>query len=117
MADQKLRYPIPTARRFIVQAFMHLNKVRKTHFALLELGQVTIHDQDFIQANMYDKDLSQKFSVLVNERIFDGRKCVLTVLDAEANASPNLTDRDLIILRIARLIWRAWKANFKEKSQ
>ena len=113
MADQKLRYPIPTARRFIVQAFMHLNKVRKTRFALLELGQVTMHDQDFIQATMYDKDLSQKFSVLVNERIFDGHKCVLAILDAEAKASPNLTDRDLIILRIARLIWRAWKANFK----
>ena len=105
MAEQ--RYPIPKACSYIVLAYRHLNKVRKTSFVLLQLGTVTIHDQNFIQATMYDKDIKQKFSVLVNERIFEGRKCVVNILDTEAKASPNLSDRDLIILRIARLIWRA----------
>lgn len=116
MANQKLRYPIPAARRFIMQAFLHLNKVRGTHFALLELGPIVYHEMNFIQANMYDKDRHAEFAVLINEKVFEGHSCAFTVLDTEAKASPNLSDRDLILLRIARLIWRAWKANFKEKS-
>ena len=110
---EEQRYPIPAARRYIVQAFMHLNKVRKTNFALLELGYIDYHGGKFIQANMYDKDRKEKFAVLVNELIFKGHDCKFTVLDTEAKASPNLTDRDLILLRIARLIWRAWKATIK----
>lgn len=111
MAEQ--RYPISTARRYIILAYMHLNKVRGTHFALLELGPIVYQGMNFIQATMYDKDRHEKFTALINEKIFEGHGYAFTVLDTKAKAGPNLNDRDLILLRIAYTIWRDWKATFK----
>ena len=102
MAD---RYPLQDARRYIVQAFMRLNKARKINIALLDLEYTDLLGFDFIRAKMCDKTLNYKFEVMLNEFIFKGHEYAMTKLDTDAHIlGKNLSDREVIILRCAYTI-------------
>lgn len=101
------RYPLQDARRYIMQAFMRLNKARGLHLALLDLEYADLMGWDFIRAHMWDKTLNTKFDVMLNEFIFKGHEKAMTVLDTKAGIlGKDLKERDLIILRIAWTILR-----------
>ena len=103
------RYPISEARRYIVQAFMRLNKARNLDLALLDLQYTDLLGWDFIKAYMWDKTLKYKFEVMLNEFIFT-REDAMTNLDTQAGIlGKNLTEREKIILRVAYTIWKDWK--------
>lgn len=102
------RYPLPDARRYIVQAFMRLNKAQNLNLALIDLEYADLMGWDFIKATMWDKKYNQKFEVMLNEFIFT-REDTMSKLDAEAKiAGKNLTEREKIILRVAYTIWKDW---------
>ena len=103
------RFPLDEARRYIMQAFMKVNKYRKANLALLDLEYTDLMGFDFIKAQMYDKDSKLKFSVMLNEFIFKGHEYAMTKLDTEAKIiGKNLSDRDIIILRCAYTICKDW---------
>ena len=103
------RYPLQDARRYIMQAFMKLNKVRGLNLALLDLEYADLMGWDFIKAHMWDKTLNTKFDVMLNEFIFIGHEYAMTKLDTEAKIiGKNLSNRDIIILRCAYTIYRDW---------
>ena len=102
------RYPLQDARRYIVQAFMRLNKVHNLQLALLDLEYADLMGWDFIKAKMWDKKYKQKFDVMLNEFIFT-REDTMTNLDTQAKIiGKNLTEREKIILRVAYTIWKDW---------
>lgn len=103
------RYPLQDARRYIVQAFMRLNKARGLNLALLDLEYADLMGWDFIKAHMYDKTLKYKFDVMLNEFIFT-REDTMTNLDIAAKIKgKDLNERERIILRVAYTIWKDWK--------
>jgi len=103
------RYSLQDARRYIVQAFMRLNKARGLNLALLDLEYADLMGWDFIKAHMYDKTTHTKFDSMLNEFIFT-REDTMTNLDTQAKIlGKNLNEREKIILRVAYTIWRDWK--------
>lgn len=103
------RYSLQDARRYIVQAFMRLNKARGLNLVLLNLEYADLMGWDFIKAHMYDKTMKTKFDSMLNEFIFT-REDTMTNLDTQAKIlGKNLTERERIILRVAYTIWRDWK--------
>lgn len=103
------RYSLQDARRYIVQAFMRLNKARGLNLVLLDLEYADLMGWDFIKAHMYDKTMKTKFDSMLNEFIFT-REDTMTNLDTQAKIlGKNLTERERIILRVAYTIWRDWK--------
>ncbi len=103
------RYSLQDARRYIVQAFMRLNKARGLNLALLDLEYADLMGWDFIKAHMYDKTTQTKFDSMLNEFIFT-REDTMTNLDTQAKIlGKNLNERERIILRVAYTIWRDWK--------
>ena len=116
MAHQ--RYPMSDARRYIVQAFMRLNKARGLNLALLDLEYTDLMGWDFIKAHMYDKTLHTKFDVMLNEFIFKGHDGAMTNLDTNAgilDKLDKLSERDLIIIRCAYMIWRDYSTQKNEE--
>ena len=105
------RYPLSDARKYVVQAFIRLNKVRGLDLALLNIEYTDLMGWDFIKAHMWDKTLQYQFDVMLNEFIFT-REDAMTNLDTAAKIlGKSLPENEKIILRVAYTIWRDWKTS------
>lgn len=102
------RYPIQDARRYIVQAFMRLNKIRKINLSLIDLHYSDLHGWNFIKATMYDKDSKIKFDSMLNEFIFNHDEAMSSLDSMAGIKGKNLNKREITILRIAYTIWLDW---------
>ena len=105
------RYPIAEARRHVIQAIRKLNSKRGLELGLISLEYTDLLGWNFIKVHLYEGNTNEKFDSMLNEFIFT-RDDAMTKLDTAAGIlGKNLTEEQIILLRVAYIILRDLESN------
>ena len=111
--DNTQRYSLQKAREYILKALMKLNKARNLNIAILELSHMSHYE--YIFALLQDRNSKHKFICTLAESLFTATgNTQLVDIDAAAKIEgKNLDNETKTILRVAYVIWNAWKKKIR----
>ena len=115
--DSTQRYSLQKAREYVLKALTKLNKARDLNITLLDLDYTNVMDYyEYISALLYDKNSRHKFIGVLAEQLFTTTwSAQLAVIDIAAKIEgKNLDDESKTILRVAYVIWNAWKEKIRD---
>ena len=111
--DSTQRYSLQKAREYILKALMKLNKARNLNITILELSHMSYYK--YIYTLLQDKNSKRKFICTLAESLFTATgNTPLVDIDATAKIEgKNLDNETKTILRVAYVIWNAWKEKIR----